>query len=90
MKKVKLKRIKKDVSQKKFHKIPDYEGFMQGKNGDFFHLVGWLNSLDSDMNLTIKRIDSEQMENKFFAQKFMQWRKNNANNITNQKKKMSD
>lgn len=79
MKKVLLRRIKKDIRQKKFHKIPDYEGFMKGKNGDDFYLVGWLNSEDSDLNLTFQKVDNELLGNSFINKRYFAWKYSKSN-----------
>lgn len=71
-----LKRIKKDVSMKKFHKMPDYEGFMKGKEGDFY-LLGWLNGEDSDMNLTFQKVDDELLTNRHTNKKYFDWKYSN-------------
>lgn len=74
MQKVYLKRIKKDISQKNFEKMPDYEGFMKGVRGDVY-FVGWLGSENSDLSLTIKNINQELLKDKYFGAKYLEWKK---------------
>lgn len=72
--KIYLKRIKTDLAIKSSSfRVPDYEGFFRGSNGDFA-VVGWLKPLSSDLDLTFSKIDDEYLKNKFNLAKYQEWR----------------
>jgi hypothetical protein len=70
--KIKLTRIKTDLSTKT-QNIPDYDGFFNGQNGDFY-VVGWLRNLSSDLDLNIQKVDGDFLKNKFNLKKYSDWK----------------
>lgn len=72
--KIYLKRIKKFQPNPN---QPDYEGFFRTKNGDFY-VIGYLKDLSSNLDLTIKKVVSEELKkNKFLLKKYSEWRVKN-------------
>ncbi len=72
--KIRLLRIKKDVSQKKFFKIPDYECLFRGKNNAVYSAIGYLGGINSDIDLKIEQIDlNEWVKDKYKYAKLKQF-----------------
>ena len=70
---VKFNRIKKP-HLKPDSKRPDYEGFFRTQKVDF-QMLGWLKNISSDMDVTIKKVTPEFLENKFNLSKYSSWLK---------------
>jgi hypothetical protein len=69
--KFKFNRIKKP-HLKPDSKRPDYEGFFRTPRGDF-QVLGWLENLSSDMDVTIQKITPKFLENKYNLSNYSKW-----------------
>ena len=75
MDKIDLKRVKYLGDKPN---APDYSGFLKAEDG-YYKIVGYINNITSDLKLTLKKIDVNNL-NKWEQIEFNKWILNNTKN----------